>query len=100
MYDLTSRKEQMAFIAHTFLTLLINNLFKHFRAKPNEIEAKHSSGLVKGHNYSVTAVETVKARTRSGEIDVPLIRVRNPWGNEREWEGPWSDKYVSHSCIL
>lgn len=21
-----------------------------------------------------------------------MIRLRNPWGNEREWVGPWSDK--------
>jgi len=24
--------------------------------------------------------------------EVELVRVRNPWGNEREWEGPWGDK--------
>lgn len=28
-----------------------------------------------------------------------MIRIRNPWGNETEWNGPWSDgsaewKYV------
>ena len=22
---------------------------------------------------------------------IPLIRIRNPWGNETEWNGPWSD---------
>ena len=22
---------------------------------------------------------------------VCLLRVRNPWGNEQEWNGPWSD---------
>ena len=21
----------------------------------------------------------------------PLVRIRNPWGNEAEWNGPWSD---------
>ena len=21
-----------------------------------------------------------------------LIRIRNPWGNEKEWNGPWGDK--------
>jgi len=26
-----------------------------------------------------------------------LIRVRNPWGNEREWKGPWSDK-LAYFC--
>lgn len=25
----------------------------------------------------------------SGKI--PLLRIRNPWGNEAEWNGPWSD---------
>jgi calpain len=27
--------------------------------------------------------------TPQGQI--PLLRVRNPWGNEQEWNGPWSD---------
>ena len=25
--------------------------------------------------------------------DVTLVRIRNPWGNEREWKGAWSDGY-------
>ena len=24
---------------------------------------------------------------------IKLIRIRNPWGNKVEWNGPWSDKY-------
>jgi len=33
----------------------------------------------------------------SSQVDVygrkvELVRVRNPWGNEREWEGAWGDK--------
>ena len=23
---------------------------------------------------------------------IPLVRIRNPWGNEAEWCGPWSDQ--------
>lgn len=23
---------------------------------------------------------------------IPLVRIRNPWGNESEWKGPWSDQ--------
>ena len=23
--------------------------------------------------------------------EFPLVRIRNPWGNEAEWNGPWSD---------
>ena len=25
-------------------------------------------------------------------MEVELVRVRNPWGNEREWTGAWGDK--------
>jgi hypothetical protein len=28
---------------------------------------------------------------KSAPGKIPLIRIRNPWGNETEWNGPWSD---------
>lgn len=57
-------------------------------AKPNEVEAKGALGLIKGHAYTITSVQKVHARGR----EVELVRIRNPWGNEREWEGAWSDE--------
>jgi len=57
-------------------------------AKPNEIEAKCDNGLVKGHAYTVTGVK----KATVGDSEVELVRVRNPWGNEREWNGAWSDE--------
>jgi len=57
-------------------------------AKPNEIEAKLDNGLIKGHAYTITAIKKVHA----GGEDVELVRCRNPWGNEREWNGAWSDE--------
>ncbi|XP_064623466.1 calpain-A-like [Lineus longissimus] len=57
-------------------------------AKPGEVEAKGDMGLVMGHAYSITNV--VKATLRNGQ-QVELVRIRNPWGNEREWEGAWGD---------
>nr|XP_009501780.1 PREDICTED: calpain-3 isoform X4 [Phalacrocorax carbo] len=54
---------------------------------PMQYETRMSCGLVKGHAYSVTAVEET---TFKGE-KIRLVRLRNPWG-QVEWNGPWSDK--------
>ncbi|XP_053670171.1 calpain-A-like [Anopheles nili] len=61
-------------------------------ADPNVLEAETPEGLIRGHAYSITKLQLVDIETpgRSGKI--PLIRLRNPWGNEAEWNGPWSDK--------
>jgi len=52
-------------------------------------------GLVKGHAYSITRVTYVDITTPNTTGKIPLLRLRNPWGNEAEWNGPWSDKYGS-----
>lgn len=43
-------------------------------------------GLHSGHAYTVNKVTELKDGTR-------LIRVRNPHGNDNEWQGDWSDGY-------
>ena len=60
-------------------------------ADPSVVEAKTNVGLIKGHAYSVTKVVEAKINTGHKQGVFPLIRVRNPWGNEAEWNGPWSD---------
>ncbi|KAE8655380.1 hypothetical protein F3Y22_tig00117032pilonHSYRG00254 [Hibiscus syriacus] len=42
-----------------------------------------SSGIVQGHAYSLLQVREVDG--------YKLIQIRNPWANEVEWNGPWSD---------
>ncbi|KAM9500189.1 calpain-1 catalytic subunit isoform 1-T2 [Clarias gariepinus] len=51
-----------------------------------DMEAVTFKKLVKGHAYSVTAVDEVVYRG----TPTKLVRIRNPWG-EVEWTGAWSD---------
>ncbi|KAL2465645.1 Calpain catalytic domain-containing protein [Abeliophyllum distichum] len=42
-----------------------------------------SSGIVQWHAYSILQVHKVDGNK--------LVQIRNPWANEVEWNGPWSD---------
>lgn len=57
---------------------------------PKIVEAKTPEGLVKGHAYTVTKVQELNISSPQGKVQ--LIRLRNPWGNEVEWNGAWSDR--------
>ncbi|XP_032686633.1 calpain-A isoform X4 [Odontomachus brunneus] len=59
---------------------------------PNIIEAETPQGLIRGHAYSITRVKHVEIQTPNQHGTIPLLRLRNPWGNEAEWNGPWSDQ--------
>lgn len=45
--------------------------------------------------YTVTKV----AALEQGKREVRLIRVRNPWGNEVEWRGAWSDNSYEWNAL-
>ncbi|KAL6195013.1 hypothetical protein ACLB2K_030635 [Fragaria x ananassa] len=48
-----------------------------------------SSGIVQGHAYSLLQlIFSTPVREVDGH---KLIQIRNPWANEVEWNGPWSD---------
>ena len=55
------------------------------------LQAKTSVGLIRGHAYSITKVCNAKIDTGFRQKEYPLVRIRNPWGNEAEWNGAWSD---------
>uniref|UniRef100_A0A336LNB6 CSON015267 protein n=1 Tax=Culicoides sonorensis TaxID=179676 RepID=A0A336LNB6_CULSO len=59
---------------------------------PNVLEAETPEGLIRGHAYSITRVKFVDISTPNTTGKIPLLRLRNPWGNEAEWNGPWSDQ--------
>ncbi|KAJ4808103.1 Calpain protease [Rhynchospora pubera] len=42
-----------------------------------------SSGIVQGHAYSILQIREIDGHK--------LVQIRNPWANEVEWNGPWSD---------
>lgn len=64
-------------------------------ADPRITEARLPNGLVKGHAYSITRVADVT--TNSGTVT--LIRCLNPWGNETEWNGTYSDNSSAWKSI-
>ncbi|KAM9466459.1 calpain-3 [Clarias gariepinus] len=64
---------------------------------PARLETRTTTGLVKGHAYSVTAVDECKHSTQK-ESKVRLVRLRNPWG-QVEWNGPWSDNSKEWTTI-
>uniref|UniRef100_A0A8D2IQU9 Calpain catalytic domain-containing protein n=1 Tax=Varanus komodoensis TaxID=61221 RepID=A0A8D2IQU9_VARKO len=57
-------------------------------------EAQLPCGLVQGHAYSITAVQSLRLRRHLFELfrtkRLCLLRLRNPWGSV-EWTGAWSD---------
>lgn len=59
---------------------------------PDVLEMQTPLGLVKGHAYSITSVKMMDIRTPRMSGQIPMIRIRNPWGNECEWRGAWSDQ--------
>ncbi|CAL4077497.1 unnamed protein product [Meganyctiphanes norvegica] len=61
-------------------------------ADPDVVEAKCKDGLIRGHTYSVTKVKNCRINTLEGPSTRRLLRLRNPWGDESEWKGAWSDK--------
>ena len=73
---------------------MIRVLVLYFQPDPNVVEAQLDNGLIRGHAYSVTKVKSIDINTPRMSGKIPMLRIRNPWGNEAEWKGAWSDKSV------
>ncbi|XP_062928576.1 calpain-8-like [Mobula hypostoma] len=58
-------------------------------------EVKTADGLVMTHAYSVTGAEEVRYQNQMEQ----LVRVRNPWGNDVEWNKAWSDGSLQWSRV-
>lgn len=60
-----------------------NNFMMSASISGDVVEKERNDGLVERHAYSL-----LKCSNESG---IKLIQLRNPWGNDKEWNGPWSD---------
>lgn len=65
-------------------------------APPDECDSETKLGLVKGHAYSITALEECDKVTKNTMIR--LVQLRNPWGLVL-WNGPWSVKSKDWASI-
>ncbi|XP_044261041.1 calpain-A-like [Tribolium madens] len=52
-------------------------------------------GLVVNHAYSITGLYTLQLKNEK----IHLIRVRNPWGGNTEWNGPWNDNSETWNLV-
>jgi calpain-5 len=77
--------------------ILICLLFLFKALSSDEMEATTQSGLVKGHAYGITAIKNIHLESQTffsrffkDDNKIPMIRLRNPWG-QCEWKGAFSD---------
>lgn len=89
--------QQVHELFHTMRELHRSNslLLAYMEVKPEPItgaqgagrEDPEGSGLVHGHGYSLLDFVEVE----EGGVTLLLTQLRNVWGPERRWRGPWSD---------
>ncbi|KAK7907665.1 hypothetical protein WMY93_016277 [Mugilogobius chulae] len=65
-------------------------------ASISEMESRMEQGLVRGHAYSIIALEECDEVDKDSKIQ--LIRLRNPWGWVL-WKGPWCANSKQWSTI-
>ena len=70
---------------HHIFNILLKGEYLLAASIDGKIEEELNNGLITGHAYSITGIYNI-----NGE---KLIKLRNPWGNEKEWLGDWSDSW-------
>lgn len=63
---------------------------------PDGMENELPNGLIEGHAYTINLIKTI---TLTLGDKVTLIRMRNPWGNSKEWKLAWSDRSPEWSLV-
>jgi len=64
-------------------------IYANFLQNSPLIEEAGKLGLQGPHAYAITGVKEV--HSDSVKQTIPLIRLRNPYGDDQEWKGDWAD---------
>eukprot|EP00090_Calanus_glacialis_P041785 TRINITY_DN7431_c0_g1_i4.p1 TRINITY_DN7431_c0_g1~~TRINITY_DN7431_c0_g1_i4.p1 ORF type:complete len:838 (-),score=200.72 TRINITY_DN7431_c0_g1_i4:225-2738(-) len=91
MIDLSNLRMEKETLFYNMVKAYENKAFMSCSLSNSRSEAEGMRlGLQARHAYTITKV--VEVRSRRGRGTIPLIRMRNPHGNSREWKGAWSDQ--------
>lgn len=91
MIDLNNMRMEKETLFYNMMKAYENNAFMSCSLSNSRYQAEGMRlGLQARHAYTITKV--VEVRSHRGRNTIPLIRMRNPHGNSREWKGAWSDQ--------
>jgi len=91
MIDITNLRMEKETLFYNMVKAYENKAFMSCSLSSSQHQSEGMRlGLQARHAYTITKV--VEVRSRNGRNTIPLIRMRNPHGNSREWKGAWSDQ--------
>jgi len=91
MIDLSNLRMEKETLFYNMVKAYENKAFMSCSLSNSQYQSEATRlGLQARHAYTITKV--VEVRSKRGRNSIPLIRMRNPHGNSREWKGAWSDK--------
>jgi len=91
MIDTTRQQGDAAGLFYNMLKAYENQAFMSCSLSNSRYQQEAERlGLQGRHAYTITKL--VEIRAGGGRATIPLIRIRNPHGNAREWRGAWSDQ--------
>ncbi len=78
--------------APTTITMKKYRQFKTFFLFYQNVRQAQDLGLQPRHAYTISKVLQIRGTVgRARDQGIPLVRIRNPHGDHKEWRGAWSD---------
>lgn len=84
------------FVFHILYTAFLRgSLICTYIDKEGEMPDKLPCGLITKHCYALIDIR----RLKMDDGQVHLIRLKNPWSNDVEWNGPWSNESPEYLAL-